>query len=276
MESGSSVSKCKLEQKVAIVTGGASGIGEATVRLFVQNGACVVIADIQDEKGLQLADDLGSDKVMYKHCDVTQETDVEALVDSAIKKWGKLDIMFNNAGILAKNMTNDIANMDMSDFDRVMSVNTRGMVLGIKHASKAMLQTNMKGSIICTCSIASVLGGFSSVAYTVSKHAVLGLVRAASSDLGKHGIRVNCISPAGVVTPLVVDFMQKVTGNPLLTAVEAQYMCDQASFFKGHSLSAQDIASAALFLASEDAAFVSGLNLVVDGGLTASYQGYKG
>ncbi|KAI5077346.1 hypothetical protein GOP47_0007170 [Adiantum capillus-veneris] len=275
MESGSSASNYRLEGKVAIITGGASGIGEASVRLFVQNGASVVIADVQDEKGLELAKELCSDTVVYKRCDVTQESDVEALVDFAIKKWGKLDIMFNNAGILGKSLTKEVSTMDMDDFDHVMLVNTRGMVLGVKHASKAMLQTKTKGSIICTSSIASISGGLATTAYTISKHAVLGLIRAASSDLGRYGIRVNCISPAGVVTPLVVEFLQKVTSNPSLTPAQAQDACDETSCFVGHSLSALDIAHAALYLASDNAAFVSGLNLVVDGGFTASHQGFK-
>eukprot|EP00250_Pteridium_aquilinum_P003144 c13475_g1_i1 orf=196-1038(-) len=260
----------RLAGKVAIITGGASGIGETSVRLFVENGARVVIADIQDEKGVQLANQMGSDAAAYKHCDTTQERDVEALVAFALQKWGKLDIMFNNAGILGKCASHEVASMDMADFDHVISVNVRGMVLGVKHASKAMVDAKSKGSIICTSSTSSVTGGLAPVPYTVSKHAVLGLMRSASSDLGKHGIRVNCISPAAVVTPLALRYLREASSNPSLTIAEAQRVFNEGNNLAGHCLSTLDIAHASLYLASDDAAFVSGLNLVVDGGITAT------
>lgn len=263
----------KLEGKVAIITGGASGIGEASVRLFVENGARVVIGDIQDEKGARLVEEVGTDATAYKHCDVSQEREVESLVAFALEKWGRLDIMFNNAGIMGKALTKEVATMDMDDFDRTMSVNARGMTLGVKHASKAMLHANIKGSIICTASISGISGNVASVAYTMSKHAIIGLLRAASSDLGKHGIRVNCISPAGVITPLVMNHIRELMSNSSVTEQQAQQFCDATSTLAGHSLSAMDIAHGALYLASDDAAFISGHNLIIDGGLTACTRG---
>lgn len=264
----------RLEGKVAIITGGASGIGEASVRLFVENGAMVVIADVQAEKGAQLAHDVGTHTCVFRHCDVTLESDIEALVAFTISKWGKLDIMYNNAGVLGNAVAEDVRNLDMADFDRVISVNVRGMALGVKYASKAMVDAGTKGVIICTASVSSILGGMAPVAYTVSKHAVLGLVRAASSDLGKYGIRVNCLSPWGVLTPLLVDHLRQAFENPALSVEEARASRDSHANLRGHSLSALDIARSALYLASDDSAFVSGLNLIVDGGFTATNHSF--
>ncbi|MCO5595755.1 hypothetical protein L7F22_049803 [Adiantum nelumboides] len=264
----------RLEGKVAIITGGASGIGEASVRLFVENGAMVVIADIQDEKGTQLAQDVGTQVCVFRRCDVTLESDMEALVAFTVSKWGRLDIMYNNAGVLGDAVAEDVHNLDMADFDHVISVNVRGMALGVKYASKAMIDAGTKGVIICTASVSSVLAGMGPVAYTISKHAVLGLVRASSSDLGKYGIRVNCLSPWGVVTPLLVNHLRQTFENPALTADEVRASRDSHSNLQGHSLSAFDIARSALYLASDDSPFVSGLNLIVDGGFTATNHSF--
>ncbi|KAH7428976.1 hypothetical protein KP509_09G025200 [Ceratopteris richardii] len=217
---------------------------------------------------MQLVRELGEEVVAYKHCDVSEESDVQSLVAFTIAKWGKLDIMHNNAGILSATRSKEVSTMDMNDFDRVMSVNTRGMALGVKHASKVMIEAKVKGSIICTCSVAGIKGGTSTVAYTVSKHAVVGLMRAAASDLAKYGIRVNCLSPAGMVTPLVMKTLQQM--KPSVTEKEVQKAFDEVSIFRGHSLSPLDIAQGALYLASDEAAFISGHNLIIDGGRTAT------
>eukprot|EP00250_Pteridium_aquilinum_P020771 c24941_g1_i2 orf=110-934(+) len=264
----------KLEGKVAIITGGASGIGEATVRLFVSNGAFVVIADIDDDKGAQLANEVGRRAAAYKHCDVSLEHEVEELVAFTIEKWGKLDIMYNNAGIVPGNFTTtleDVRALNMHEFDCVMSVNVRGMALGIKYASRAMVEAKTKGSIICTASIASIMAGLTPVSYTVSKHAIIGLMRAASSDLGKYGIRVNCVSPYLVATPLGL----KAFGDQSSSLMKIQALSDSKSNLAGHSLTSSDIARTALYLACDDAAFVSGLNLVVDGGFTATNHSFN-
>ncbi|KAI5062848.1 hypothetical protein GOP47_0021395 [Adiantum capillus-veneris] len=265
----------RLEGKVAIVTGGASGIGESTVRLFVENGAVVVIADIQDDRGSTLVGELGPHIVAYRHCNVSIERDMENLVKFTLDKWGKLDIMFNNAGILGKSMTSDATNVDMDDFDHVMSVNVRGIVLGVKYASKAMVGANIKGSIICTSSVAGIQGGVASMAYVVSKHAILGIMRAACSDLGQYGIRVNCVSPSAAITPLSLSFFRQALSNPLLDKESIQGILDNNHNLVGHSLSTLDIAFASLYLASDDSKFVSGLNLVVDGGTSSTSQMFK-
>ena len=257
----------RLEGKVAIITGGASGIGAATTNLFVENGALVIIADIDDELGTNLVQTLGSHIVSYKHCDVTIETDMEALIAFTLAKWGKLDIMISNVGVLGKDAS-EIMNVDMVNFHDVMSVNVYGMTLAIKHASKAMIEARTKGVIICTNSIASIIAGKAPLVYTVSKHALLGLMRASALCLGKYGIRVNCVSPSGVLTPLPLKFLREVNGFTSLSEHEFQDLNDSKNVLIGHSLSTLDVAQSILYLASNDASFVSGHNLVIDGGLS--------
>ena len=252
---------------MCVITGGASGIGEATARLFVENGALVVIGDIQDDLGTHLADELGHHVAIYKHCDVTLESDMEGLVKQALNKWGKLDIMYSNAGIVG-NVTGGMQNLDITNFDNVMNVNLRGMVLAVKHASKVMIETKTRGVIICTSSMASVTASVAPIEYTISKHALLGLMKGAASDLGKYGIRVNCVSPSSVLTPLPLKFLREVNGFTSLSEHEFQDLNDSRNVLVGHSLSPLGVAQSILYLASNDASFVSGHNLVIDGGLT--------
>nr|CAD1838793.1 unnamed protein product [Ananas comosus var. bracteatus] len=185
----------QLEGKVAIITGAASGIGEAAAQLFAEHGAWVVIADIQDELGAAVAASIGADRCKYYRCDVRDEQQVSDLVDFAVATFGRLDVMYSNAGIICR--SGSLLQMNLEDFDNVVAVNTRGCVAAVKHAGRAMAAAGTRGSIICTASVAAMVGGMGSHAYTVSKHAVLGLVRSAAGELGHLGIRVNCVSPAG-------------------------------------------------------------------------------
>ncbi|CAL5212315.1 unnamed protein product [Lathyrus oleraceus] len=179
----------RLEGKVALITGGASGIGEATARLFSQNGAKIVIADIQDDQGHSVCQELHKSFASYVHCDVTNEKDIENAVNTAVSKYGKLDIMFNNAGIVGVNNTN-ILEYELSEFQRVINVNLVGVFLGTKHASRVMIPAR-RGSIINTASICGNIGGAATHGYTSSKHAVVGLTRNTAVELGpqKHGGR---------------------------------------------------------------------------------------
>ncbi|GMI66666.1 short-chain dehydrogenase reductase 5 [Hibiscus trionum] len=255
------MSKPRLEGKVALITGAASGIGEETARLFVKHGAFVVIADVQDDLGSQVAETIGLDKVSYRHCDVRDEKQVEEAVSYTVEKYGKLDILFSNAGILGP--LTGILELDIDAFDNIMATNVRGMAAMIKHAARAMVAKSIRGSIICTGSVASSIGGTGPHGYTTSKHAIVGLVRGTCSELGAHGIRVNCVSPYGVATPLVC---RGYNWEP--SEVEANSYA--MNNLKGIVLKARHVAETVLFLASDESAYISGQNLGVDGGFTVA------
>ncbi|MCE3050847.1 hypothetical protein HAX54_048286 [Datura stramonium] len=252
--------KLRLEGKVAVITGAASGIGEATARLFVEHGARVVIADIQDELGLQVVASIGTDRACYRRCDVADEKQVEEAVACAVEKYGSLDIMFSNAGTIGT--LGSVLEMDMTAFDRTMNINTRGSALAVKHAARVMVAKKVRGSIICTASVEAILAGAAPLAYVASKHAIVGVVKAAARELGQHGIRVNCVSPYGIATPMVC---KSFGGN--VADMEAS-ICEKANL-KGVTLNTKHIAEAALFLASDESAYVSAHNLAVDGGLSS-------
>ncbi|KAK4427197.1 Nepetalactol-related short-chain-dehydrogenase/reductase 1 [Sesamum alatum] len=249
----------KLQGKVAIVTGGASGIGETTARFFAEHGArAVVIADIQSEKGRSVAESIGSGRCSYVECDVTDEEQVKSMVEWTVKTYGGLDIMFSNAGIVSSS-EQTILELDFSQYDALMRVNVRGMAVCVKQAARKMIELGTRGAIVCNASAMSTIGAQKFTDYLMSKHAVLGLVRAASQQLGAHGIRVNCVSPNVLVTPLI----EKVG----LNAAVVENVFGPFTSLKGVVLTTAHVAEAVLFLASEDSAFVTGHNLAVDGGL---------
>ncbi|KAL1806890.1 hypothetical protein ACET3Z_029958 [Daucus carota] len=259
----------KLEGKVAIITGGASGIGEATARLFAQHGArAIVIADIQDALGQSVAESIDHGQCTYMHCDVADEGQVKALIDSTVETFGSLDIMFSNAGVgKTGDLRQGILDLNLEASDRLFAINTRGMAACVKHAARAMVEGSVKGgSIVCTGSLAASTGVEQFIDYAMCKHAVLGLVRCASKGLGEYGIRVNCVSPGGVATPLTCNELL-ACNEMTLSVEECEKFLEGIMGLKGFGATkTKDIANAVLFLASQDSQFITGQNMIVDGG----------
>ncbi|KAL8264177.1 hypothetical protein R6Q59_022307 [Mikania micrantha] len=254
----------RLLNKVAVVTGGAKGIGGATAKLMAENGAHVVIADILDEQGTSLAKSING---RFIHCDVSIESDVEAAIQLAITWKGKLDIMYNNAGIGDEG--GSITTIDMKKISKVIGVNMYGVIHGTKHAARAMISGGKGGSIINSSSTAAIMGGLGSHAYTLTKEAILGLTRSSSCELGTYGIRVNCVLPHAVLSDMLVDTYRRFEKDITVEEVE-QKMGENASLLKGRCGSVEDIAHAVLFLASDESGYITGHNLVIDGGYTSS------
>ncbi|VFQ76609.1 unnamed protein product [Cuscuta campestris] len=253
--------------KVAVITGGARGIGAETARLLAKNGADVIIADILDDLGAPLAESIGG---RYIHCDVSKESDVESAVKLALECRGRLDIMFNNAGVAGP--SGSIMNLKMDKLASLLAVNLNGVVHGIKHAARAMVAAgDSGGTIICSSSSAAVMGGLASHPYSLSKSAILGLVRSAACELGQHGIRVNCVSPHGIPSEMLLSAFRRFLGKADVEAEEVgEIVGERGSLLVGRGGTMEDVAQAVLFLASEDSGFITGHNLVLDGGFTSA------
>lgn len=249
----------RLDGKVAVITGGASGIGAGTVRRFVDEGARCVIADLQREPGEALANELGS-SVRFITTDVTVEDEVAAAVDLAVTEFGRLDVMFNNAGIVGA--VGRIADTSAGAWDRTVAVLLRSVYLGMKHAARVMVPQG-SGVIISTSSTAGILGGLGPHCYTACKHAVIGLTKSVASELAASGIRVNAISPGSTVTAMTSAV---ITGDHTATDAAAKQIA--AGSLLGIPGIPDDIALAAVYLASDEARNVTAHTLVVDAGQT--------
>lgn len=250
----------RLEGRTAIITGGASGIGAASARLFVAEGARVLVADMQRERGEALARSLG-DAAAFRAVDVTREADVKGAVDEAVSRWGRLDCIYNNAGF--GGALGPIEQTSVADFDLTFDVLVKGVFLGIKHAAPVM-KAQRSGAILSTASVAGLQTGHSPHLYSVAKAAVIHLTRSVALELGEYGIRVNCICPGVIATPLAA-------GRPDVS--EAGLAKLKQALGKSQPLGRigdpEDIARAALWLASDESSFVTGHAQVVDGGAFA-------
>jgi NAD(P)-dependent dehydrogenase (short-subunit alcohol dehydrogenase family) len=240
----------ELTGKVAIVTGGSSGIGRATVELFVEQGAKVVIADLDVDRGLALAASLGP-STKFQRTDVADADQVEALVDLALAEFGGLHVMFNNAGVSSS--FRRLLGNDLRDFERVMAVNLFGVMVGTRCAARHMAEHG-GGSIVNTSSMGALTGGPLPIVYRTSKAAIIQFSRSAATDLAEYGVRVNCIAPGHIDTG--------ITNYDLGPVIKLSQPLQR----RGTPV---DVANAVLFLASERSAQITGIIVPVDGGTTA-------
>lgn len=253
----------RLEGKVAVITGAASGIGAESARLFAAEGASVVLADVQDDRGQRIADELGGN-ARFIHTDVTDDAQVGAAVQFAVETFGRLDVMFNNAG--RGHPEGLISDLKPEMYRESVDVLLGGVLFGIKHAS-AVMKAQKSGSIINTASVAGIGVGYGGTLYSASKAAVIHLTRILANELGEENVRVNAIAPGAIPTAIFGR-----GGGMDQDAAEALIPILQMGFAKAQPIprsgSTHDIAEAALWLASDASSFVTGICLPVDGGMT--------
>jgi NAD(P)-dependent dehydrogenase (short-subunit alcohol dehydrogenase family) len=256
----------ELSGKVAIVTGGAGGIGRATVELFIRQGASVVIADVDTQGGTELARQLG-DKALYKSTDVSNDDNLKALVDAAVERFGRLDIMFNNAGISGAQYPRFLDD-NLADFQRVIGINLFGVMSGSRWAGLHMSKHG-GGVIINNASIAGILPGHALMTYRATKAAIIQFSKSIAVDLAEYGIRVNCLAPGHIRTSLTAFSQPGMTAEQIEKVKKAvSPAMDSNQPLKRHG-KPEDVAEAALFLCSARAAQITGVVLPVDGGITA-------
>jgi NAD(P)-dependent dehydrogenase (short-subunit alcohol dehydrogenase family) len=248
----------KLENKVAIITGGAGSIGKTTAKLFLDEGAKVLLVDLNEEALQKTVDELGGKDVKYCAADVSKSTDVQLYVDKAVEAFGKIDVFFNNAGI--EGVVKPIVDYPEEMFDKVIAVNIRGVWLGNKYV---LQQMNDGGSIIITSSVAGLLGSPNVSAYITSKHACVGIMRATAVEAAPKKIRVNSVHPSPV-------------DNRMMRSLEEGFSPGQGAAVKeqmeltiplGRYAESIEIAKLVLFLASDDSQFITGTTQVIDGGI---------
>jgi 3alpha(or 20beta)-hydroxysteroid dehydrogenase len=246
----------RLKDKVAIITGGAKGMGAATCRLFADEGAQVIICDVAQDDGEALARDLG-ERARFHRLDVTSEEDWRKLATATLAQWGRIDILVNNAGVLH---FADIANLTEANFERVLDVNVKGTFLGVKTIGEAMKRAR-RGAIVNISSIDGLRGANGVAAYVASKWAVRGLTKCAALEYGPHGVRVNSVHPGGIDTEM---------GNPMrLTGPDRNLGYEVVPLQRIGEPS--EVAAATLFLCSDESSYITGAELTVDGGWSSGH-----
>lgn len=254
----------KLEDRVALVTGGASGIGRAIAELFAKEGSRVVISDIQDELGKTVADGIG-ENAYYTHANVTLEEDVKGMVDYAVKTYGRLDCIVNNAGM--GGIKGEIETVPVEEFDKTIAILLRGVFLGMKHAAPVMKKQG-GGTMINISSVAGLRGISQNHPYSAAKAAVLQITRTVAMELAYYKIRVNSICPGSIVSSIFGAAKGLSSGESAKTYENLKKLFEKGQPIRRAGLP-EDIANAALWLASDDSSFVTGHALVVDGGISA-------
>jgi NAD(P)-dependent dehydrogenase (short-subunit alcohol dehydrogenase family) len=252
----------RLEGKVALITGGASGMGKVASQLFADEGAKVVLTDVSDAAGEAAAAEIAAlgGEALYVHADVAKESDAKAMVDATIERFGRLDVLYNNAGVMMS-ADGSVDTTDESVWDTTLAVNVKGVAFGCKFGVPAMISSG-GGSIINVASFVAWLGAATSqTAYTASKGAVLAMTREIAVEYARKGVRCNALCPGPIDTPLLAELLS----DP------ARRQRRLVHIPMGRLGQAEELARAALFLASDDSSFMTGTSLIVDGGITAAY-----
>ncbi|MET7481627.1 SDR family oxidoreductase [Streptomyces sp. NPDC005538] len=258
----------ELSGRVAVVTGGAAGLGRATVERLLEDGARVVVADLDRDAGEALVDELGAD-VRFRHTDVANAEQVRDLIGFAVKKFGGLHLMVNNAGISGA-MHTSFLDEDFADFERVLSVNLLGVMTGTREAARQM--TAGGGSIVNISSIGGVQAGPGVLAYRASKAAVLHFTKCVAMDLAEYGIRVNCIAPGGIPTRLLTSAtgtVEGADGDMMAERIRAHIAATQPLKRLG---TPRDVAEAVAYLGGDRSLHITGTVLTIDGGTTAGVK----
>lgn len=250
----------RLKDKVAIISGGGSGFGEVTARLFAREGAAVMLADINGEAAQSVASSITSEggQAGWARADVTSSSSVEAMVQAALDQFGRVDILFNSAGIEA---FGTVVDTDETAWDRIFAIHVRGAYLCSKYALPAMIEGGRGGSVVNVSSVAGLVGIRNMTAYSAAKGAILSLTRSMAVDFAQYNVRVNCVAPGTTMTPMGQRLVEGDTPEQLALRM-SRYPLNRFG-------RPEEIANAVLFLASDESSYATGSCLVIDGGLTA-------